>query len=206
MTMLLKVHTLHGSASMWKDLALAQGAERGATAASDVRFWEINMPDALSNVYKLNLCQLTRVHIFISQWPCSEWMRRTLQQLPNITHLGFSYFNPRESTEAKESEALDVLAIILQTAAQSKLPCLHVLALRLTGWAVTHLDACISIARSVDNDWAIRRTRIWVDYRKVLSWNVEERLMVDDARCQRSIWTEAKPLNCYVVVPSTTSD
>ncbi|KAH7096814.1 hypothetical protein BKA62DRAFT_487929 [Auriculariales sp. MPI-PUGE-AT-0066] len=129
----------------------------------------------------------------------AQWTRRLLELLPSLTHLGLSYVYPKEPDQNEVEEDIRVYEVLLRTVSTCQTPCVQVTALRLTGRAVTRLDAYVNAARRIDEDWAMRRVRFWVDERVIEDWTVERELLIDDARLERSIWTEAKPLSLYVV-------
>ncbi|KAH7097330.1 hypothetical protein BKA62DRAFT_716715 [Auriculariales sp. MPI-PUGE-AT-0066] len=206
--MLVKIKTIYGPIGLWNDIAFAQAA-RGHAIASDLRLWTADLPRDLKDVHRSSLQSLTRVHTFISYSSFhvedtrdpARWTRSILDQLPHLTHLGFSHVDPEQVQLDAEERGPEDLGLILSMVSACQQPCIQVLALRITGRVIKRLSAYIRIALAGDAEWAMRRLCIWVDQRDIADWKTERELIADDARRERTIWTEAKSLRWYVEAP-----
>ncbi|KAH7099762.1 hypothetical protein BKA62DRAFT_708767 [Auriculariales sp. MPI-PUGE-AT-0066] len=212
-TLFINIKAVYGSMALWSAIAKSANTERGGAIARDLRVWTAGLADLdLTGIHQPNLCCLTRLHTFIPHCSLQRtfhkfsrdptgWTRQMLALLPSLTHLGFSHVDPDFPKEGAESKNLDACLQILRVVATSQTPSIHVVALRITGRAAICLNAYIRIAQAVDEGWAMSCMYMWVDQREIKGWLDESALMIDDARKERSIWTEAKPLSWYNNAP-----
>ncbi|KAH7094084.1 hypothetical protein BKA62DRAFT_51370 [Auriculariales sp. MPI-PUGE-AT-0066] len=197
------VSAVYGSQSVWEDIVAAQ-AQSSVAIVNDLRAWYIGFK---ARACQPNLSIVTRLHTF---FPCSskdrrglprdiaEQIQHILEVLPSLTHLGFSHVNPESPIENAESKDLEIYDTVMRTVVASKESRLQVVALRITGWAATCLEAFVRIARDIDEAGSMLEVRIWVDSREITTWQTEVDAMVEDSRKERSIWTEAQALSYYV--------
>ncbi|KAH7096433.1 hypothetical protein BKA62DRAFT_510746 [Auriculariales sp. MPI-PUGE-AT-0066] len=177
-------------------------ATEGRGVLRELRLWSLNAPADIHRLQPEALQNVTRIHSFypyarnndlysVFEPVSAGWMHRLIEGFPALTHLGFSHVDP--SGHRNDANKADVLSfnVVLQIAA--KYSRLQVIAFRLTGRMAACLDDCVAIAKEM----AEERAYFWVDDRPIDMWLAESRLMISDAQCERSLWTEARPLSSF---------
>ncbi|KAH7096862.1 hypothetical protein BKA62DRAFT_718444 [Auriculariales sp. MPI-PUGE-AT-0066] len=214
--LLVNLDTVHCTIGLWSHIAFLQ-ARDGRAIPGNVRVIWPSLPlDLAVGDHTRNLRSITRYHGFMpcnyfdSEFPQLEqdvehWTRRMLDLMPRLTHLGFSQIDAANVENNYTDKQLEAFELMLRTVSTCQMPCVQVAALRLTGRTVTRLTAYVRIARSVDENWAMGRLRIWADKRVLETRWVEPDLIVDDARTERSIWTEPEPLSYHLAQKSENS-
>ncbi|KAH7099848.1 hypothetical protein BKA62DRAFT_708139 [Auriculariales sp. MPI-PUGE-AT-0066] len=198
--LLVKVDTVHCPTEVWYRISRAQ-VERRLPVVRTIHIWQLGLT-MTSHAHLPNLRMLTRIHCFLpyrsvylmpdENGPGSAWLGRMLQLLPSLTHLASATSVPVRIEEFER---------MVRTLVACQQPCIQVFALRFVGLTAACLRAHIHAAREVDNDWVTQKMRVWVDMRGDGTYCAEEESLFDDARNERSIWTEAKPLSAYVFAP-----
>ncbi|KAH7102071.1 hypothetical protein BKA62DRAFT_701340 [Auriculariales sp. MPI-PUGE-AT-0066] len=207
MALLVNVEIIHTTSNICLTLARAQGDR---VVLHDVRLWAINIPSEVSQFPPLALANIVKIHSIypyagsygsyhsIARDP-EDWMRRFMELLPALTHLGFSHINHDSEWENSAQLDMESFASFLRVLAGYQR--LQVIAVRMVTDSIIRLGQWVQIGHELSEE----RLHFCIDDREVNEWADEISSMVDDAQTGRSIWIEAKPIGTFEILPSGTT-